>query len=317
MSTLCSCDVSLQNTGTPGCVPLFGVTKQYILVPLVAADGTENSIDPATTLNSAFFTALINQADDSKRWYPTGPLKNVAGERADPLFETFEDGTQQFIRQGVRNVTGLLVKQGPELLAQLNANRCSSFGVFIVDNNGSIYGKIKNGDNLLYPIEVDAASFYGKLVFTTDTTVQKIALAFQWGVDEKDEDLRMISAASITGVNVSTLTGLITVYCSITSTSQTAMVLKVFAKYGDIVTNYPIKDLLAANFVSTVAAVAAKMRNTTDSADVTVTVAESATVPGTYTLSYSAQTVSDVLQPLVKKNGLDGVTMIGTVGTVV
>jgi hypothetical protein len=34
-------------------------------------------------------------------------------------------------------------------------------------------------------------------------------------------------------------------------------------------------------------------------------------------LTYTAQTVADVLQPLIKKNGLDGVTMIGTTGTVI
>ncbi len=316
MATLCDCGVSLQNTGTPSCVPLFGVTKQYILVPLVADDGTENKINPATTLDSAYFTALINQADDSKRWYPTGPLKNVAGERADAIFETFEDGSKYFIRQGIRNVSALILKQGPELLAQLNANRCSTFGVFIIDNNGSIYGKVKNNDGFLYPIEVDANTFYAKMVFTTDTTIQKLMLQFEWGVDERDEDLRMIAASSITGINLASVLGLMNVYCSITSTTQTVMTLKIFSKFGNIVTNYPITGLVTADFVSTVASVVGKMRNNTDSADVAIVAAESSTVPGTYTLTYSSQTVADVLQPLVKKNGLDGSTMIGTTGTV-
>jgi hypothetical protein len=316
MATLCDCGVSLQNTGTPSCVPLFGVTKQYILVPLVADDGTENKIDPATTLNNAYFTALINQADDSKRWYPTGALKNVAGERADAIFETFEDGSKYFIRQGIRNVSALILKQGPELLAQLNANRCSTFGMFIIDNNGSIYGKVKNNDGFLYPIEVDANTFYAKMVFTTDTTIQKLMLQFEWGVDERDEDLRMIAASSITGINLATVSGLMNLYCTIVSTTQTVMTLKVFAKFGNIVTNYPISGLVTADFVSTVAAATSKMRNNTDGADVTVVAAESSTVPGTYTLTYSSQTVADVLQPLVKKNGLDGSTMIGTTGTV-
>jgi hypothetical protein len=298
MATLCDCGVSLQNTGTPSCVPLFGVTKQYILVPLVADDGTENKIDPATTLNNAYFTALINQADDSKRWYPTGPLKNVAGERADAIFETFEDGSKYFIRQGIRNVSALILKQGPELLAQLNAN-------------------VKNNDGFLYPIEVDANTFYAKMVFTTDTTIQKLMLQFEWGVDERDEDLRMIAASSITGINLATVSGLMNLYCTIVSTTQTVMTLKVFAKFGNIVTNYPISGLVTADFVSTVAAATSKMRNNTDGADVTVVAAESSTVPGTYTLTYSSQTVADVLQPLVKKNGLDGSTMIGTTGTVV
>jgi hypothetical protein len=318
MSALCSCGVSLLNTGRPNCIPIFGVTKQLVLVPMIADDGTENSIDPTTTLNSAYFTALINQADDSKRWYPTGAMKNVSGERADPITESFEDGSKIFIRQGVRNFSGLLLKGGPVLLNQLNSNRCSTFGVYMIDSDGSIYGKVKNSDGLLFPIEVQAASFNGKLVFTTDTTVEKIMLGFEWGVDERDEDLRMIQATSITGINLSTASGLIDAYCEVVSCSQTSMELRVFNQYGNMVTGSPIEGLLVADFVSSVTATASKIRNTTDSADVTITsVTESTTTPGTYTLAYASQTVADVLQPLVKKNGLDGATMIGTVGTVV
>lgn len=317
MSALCSCGVSLQNTGVPGCVPIFGVTKQLILVPLIANDGTENSIDPNDTLDSAYFTALINNADDSKRWYPTGAMKNVTGERADPLMETFEDGSKVFIRQGVRNFSAMLLKGGPELLSQLNSNRCSSFGVYMVDANGSIYGKVKSDGNL-YPIEVQAASFYGKLVFTTDTTIQKIMLAFEFGVDEKDEDLRMILASSITGINLSSASGLINTYVKVVTCGQTSLVIDVYNKYGDFINGSPVEGLLVADFASSVTGTGSKIRNTTDGADVTITsVTESTTQAGRYTLAYTSQTVADELQPYVKKNGLDGTTMLGTVATVV
>ena len=106
------------------------------------------------------------------------------------------------------------------------------------------------------------------------------------------------------------------VYATIVSTGQTAMVVKLYAKFDDIVTNYPIEGLVVADFVSTVAAATSRIRNTTDAADVTITTAVESPA-GTYTLSYTSQTVSDVLQPLIKKNGLDGATMIGTTGTVV
>jgi hypothetical protein len=318
MSALCSCGVSLQNTGTPNCIPVFGVTKQLILVPLIANDGTENSIDPTDTLNSAYVTALINQADDSKRWYPVGPLKNVAGERADALMETFEDGSKVFIRQGVRSFTGLVLKGGPELLNQLNSNRCSSFGAFMIDSNGSLYGKVKNDDGMLYPVEIQADSFYNKLMFTTDTTIQKIMISFEFGIDERDEDLRMILSSSFTGVNLANVRGLINAYVRVVSTGQTSMVVDVYNKYGDFINGSPVEGLLIADFASSVTETGSKIRNTTDGADVTLTtVTESTSQAGRYTLAYTSQTVSDVLQPYVKKNGLDGTTMIGTTGTVV
>lgn len=318
MSALCSCGVSLQNTGTPSCIPIRGVTKQVILVPLVANDGTENQIDPSVTLNKAFFDALINNEDDSARWYPVGPFKNVTTERADPIKETFEDGSSVFIRQGVRNFSGMILKGGPELLSQLNSNRCSSFGAYIVDAEGSLTGKVKNDDGFLYPIEIQAASFNGKLVYSTDTTTEKIMLNFEYGVDEKDEDLRTIMATSITGINLSTVKGLTNAYVTVVSCGQTSMVIDVYNKYGNFISGSPVEGLLVGDFASSVTGTGSKIRNTTDGADVTITsVTESTTVDGRYTLAYSSQTVSDVLQPYVKKNSLDGSTMLGTVGTVV
>ena len=315
--SLCSCAVSLSNTGSPTCSPIMGVAVNFFLVPLIADDGTYNYIDPTATFNDAYFAAKINNADDSKRWYPTGQLKNVAGDRADPILETFEDGSSVFIRNGIRNFTAVISRGSFELAKQFNSNRCSTFGMYIIDVDGNILGTTKTGSDYLYPIAVDAATFYAKPVFTTDTTIQKIMLSGQWDVLQKDDDLRMISASSITASSIASLKGLRNVYCTITSTGQTAMVLKVFSKFGNIVTNNPEEGLVAADFASSDSGTTAKIYNSTDDADVTVTVAESTTVPGTYTLTYSSQTVSDVLQPYVKKNGLDGVTMIGTTGTVV
>jgi hypothetical protein len=295
----------------------MGVAANFILVPLIANDGTFNKIDPTATLNDAYFTALINEADDSKRWYPTGKLKNVTTDRADPILETFEDGSSVFIRDGIRNFTAMIIKGSFELAKQFNANRCSTFGIFIVDLDGNILGTTKSSDNYLYPIAVDAATFYAKPVFTTDTTIQKIMLQGQWDVLQKDDDLRMISASSISAANIVNLKGLMNVYTTIVSTSTTTMVLDLYAKVGNIVTNYPIEGLVTADFVSSDTGSTSKMYNITDASDVTVTAAESTTIDGRYTLTYTAQTVADVLQPLIKKNGLDGVTMIGTTGTVI
>jgi hypothetical protein len=315
--SLCSCDVSLQNTGSPSCAPIMGVAANFILVPLIANDGTFNYIDPTDTLNDAYFTALINEADDSKRWYPTGKLKNVTTDRADPILETFEDGSSVFIRDGIRNFTAMIIKGSFELAKQFNANRCSTFGIFIVDLDGNILGTTKTGSNYLYPIAVDAATFYAKPVFTTDTTIQKIMLQGQWDVLQKDDDLRMISASSITAANIVNLKGLMNVYATIVSTSTTTMVLDLYAKVGNIVTNYPIEGLVTADFVSSDTGSTSKMYNITDASDLTVAATESTTIDGRYTLTYTGAVAAEVLQPLIKKNGLDGVTMIGTTGTVI
>jgi len=314
--SLCSCAVSLNNTGSPTCSPIMGVAANFYLVPLIADDGTYNYIDPSATFNDAYFTAKFNNADDSKRWYPTGALKNVGGERADPILETFEDGSSVFIRDGIRNFTAMIIKGSFELAKQFNSNRCSTFGMYIIDTDGNILGTTKGTDGFLYPIMVDAATFYAKPVFTTDTTIQKIMLQGQWDVLQKDDYLRMISASSITASGLPSAKGLMDLYCTIVSTGQTAMVIDIFAKFGSIVTNYPVEGLLTVDLASSDSGVASKIYNVTDDADIAATLAEG-TQPGRYVIAYSSQTVSDVLQPYIKKNGLDGFTMIGTEGTVV
>jgi hypothetical protein len=211
----------------------------------------------------------------------------------------------------------MIIKGSFELAKQFNANRCSTFGIFIVDLDGNILGTTKTGSDYLYPIACDAATFYAKPVFTTDTTIQKIMLMGQWDVLQKDDDLRMISASSISAANIVNLKGLMNVYATIVSTSTTTMVLDLYAKVGNIVTNYPIEGLVTANFVSSDTGSTSKMYNITDASDLTVAATESTTVDGRYTLTYTGAVASEVLQPLIKKNGLDGVTMLGTTGTVI
>ena len=141
-------------------------------------------------------------------------------------------------------------------------------------------------------------------------------LSGQWDVLQKDDDLRMISASSIPAANIVNLKGLMNVYATIVSTSTTTMVLDLYAKVGNMVTNYKIEGLVTADFVSSDTGSTSKMYNITDNSDLTVTAAESTTVDGRYTLTYSGAVASEVLQPLIKKNGLDGVTMLGTTGIV-
>ncbi len=318
MSSVCNCNVSLSNTGSPGCSPVMGVTRNEIMVPKFANDGTRNGIDPTDTLNSAYFTALINQSDDSKRWYPIGEMKNIATEKAESTFETFEDNTKVLIKEGIRNFSGLLLKGTTELMGKLKANRCSDFGVYLIDNNGSLIGTWSETDGKLYPIDIDENSFDVKLMFTTDTTIQKLMVTFDFDQAMRDEDLRMILSTEITGINLTTLKGLLDIFYKVVSCGQTELVIDVYAKYNSVINPYAVEGLVVADFVGSTSLVASRIRNVTDNADVTITsVVESATVPGRYTLAYTSQTVADVLQPFVKTNGKDASGFLTVQATVV
>ena len=101
------------------------------------------------------------------------------------------------------------------------------------------------------------------------------------------------------------LKGLLDVFGIFTSPSATGVTLKLVTQYGTPINPTTVKGLVSADFVSSVGGATTKVRNTTDSLDVTVTATESATNPGTYTLAWASQTAADVIIVFCKKDGFD------------
>lgn len=290
----CTCKYSLSNTGTPFCVPIQGVTQKLIIVPLQADDGTYNYIDLSTTLNQAYFTAKLNHADKSKRWYPTPELKNVTSEKADNIFEEFEDGTKEFIQEGVRSFLALMPKKSPQLLGQLKNWRCAKFGVYIVDNGRNIIGAEKEPGKL-YPITIESPSWNPILLFGTDTSVQKIQLGFNYDVNELDEQLRMIEYAEITPVNPLGFEGLMDATMTITNISLTGFDVTVETIYGSALNKDKVEGLLAADF---------SLYNDSSAAAIVITSATEIS-EGKYSISHAAQTSLDDATLSATKTGYE------------
>jgi hypothetical protein len=290
----CSCDISLSNTGTPNCVPIQSVIKKLILVPLIADDGTSNYIDLSLTLNQAYFTGKINQADASKRWFPTPEIKNVTSDKADSVFEEFDDASKIFIRQGKRSFTGIMPKQSSTLLGKLENWRCAEFGVFAIDKDGNIIGSAKE-DGKLFPIVIDAPSWNPVLIFGTDTTVQKIQLTFDFSLNENDGDLQMITSDEVSPVNALSFEGLLDVLATYSNESTTSFTAELTTAYGTAKTKQPVKALVAGDF---------SLYNVSDSLSVAIVTAVESPA-GTYTITYVAQGSGEDLRLSATKNGYD------------
>ncbi len=194
---VCNCEVGLGNTGLPGCIPIAGVTKKIIMLNYYDNDGNVNEVDCTDTFDKAYFDAKANDSDTSKRWYTLPEIKNVDDVKADSIFESFNDGSNLLIQEGTRTFTGVMPKQSPAFLGKLKEARCVAIGVYIIDKDGNLIG---NGstDGKLQPIRVDNNTWNAVLTKATDTTVQKIALTFEYSRLERDEDLRMITSDSFT-----------------------------------------------------------------------------------------------------------------------
>lgn len=311
----CTCTTPLNNTGLPGCIPTWGVFKKLIAVPKYKADGTLNYIDLTDTLDSAYFTALVNHADATERWYPLPSMKNVEAPKADSILETYNDGSTSFVQEGARSFTGLLVGQNAQYAGQLKAARCTEFGVFAVDKDGNLIGYTNNESGKLYPIPVDKNTWAPIWQIPTDTTIQKIQLNFSFDVNMLDDYLAQITSSDMTGVNLLNLDGLIDIYSTIVSCTTTLLTIKLYTKYGSAVNPIVDHGLLAANFFDVAGGTASRLYNVTTSAAVTIT-SVTENPDGTYAIAYAAQTSADVLRITPVKAGKAYDNVIANTATV-
>jgi len=290
----CNCNAGLSNTGRPNCLPIQSVTSKLIMVPLVANDGTLNYIDltaPLPTWNS-----LINEADASKRWFPTPIFENVELPKADSQFEEANSGRMVFLRQGKRSFSGELWAEdsSPTLLSKLQNNRCVDFGVYIVDVNGNLIGsKVNDG---LYPIPVDNPSFDPKYMFATDSTTSKIMVAFDFDRLFDEGTMYMITPTEA-NVNFNDLNGLIDVNILNEVIASTSITFDAKFDYGTALNPIIYQG-------ATAGADWTLFNNTTSLAVSPLTITESPA--GTYVITYAAQTAGDSLTLSVSKDGYDG-----------
>ncbi len=277
MSLGCNCETGLSNTGIPACVTLQSVTSKIIQVPLVANDGTLNKISLTTPITSTTFSALVNNIDPSKRWYPLPNFENVELAKADTKFEEANSGRKAFLRQGVRSFAGELwaTNGTPQFLGKLQADRCVEFGIYIVDVNGNLVGS-KNGDNL-YPIKIDNNSWDPKFMFATDSTISKIMLGFDFDMLFDESTMWMITPTEGL-IDFNSLEGLLDVnYSTPTQVSTVSINFNAFLSYGTALAPVKFQGGVTADFV---------MTNLTTNLVVTGTVTETATA-GNYTGLYT------------------------------
>jgi hypothetical protein len=205
----CACNAGISNTGRPNCVPLFSITSSMIIVPITANDGTKNRLDLNAPIPTDW-SIFTNEPDASKRWFPLPAFENVELAKADSQFEEANSGRTAFLRQGKRSFAGELWSEDstPTFLGKLEKSRCVDFGVYFVDVNGNLVGS--EVDGFLYPIAVDNPSWNPTFMFATDSTVQKIMLAFD--VDRLfDESTMYMITSGEAGVDFTTLDGLVDV----------------------------------------------------------------------------------------------------------
>ena len=94
------------------------------------------------------------------------------------------------------------------------------------------------------------------------------------------------------------------------------MVIDLYTDFGTALNRIPVEGLVSADFISSNSSSSGKIYDITDNSDLTITVVESSTIPGRYTLSYTGAVSSEELQVLGNKDGFDFTPMLNVQATV-
>ncbi len=295
MSLGCNCEMGLSNTGVPACVPIQSVTSTLIMVPLKSNAGVDNAIDLSVAVPT--WSTLVNQSDESQRWFPLPQFENVELPKADSQFEEANSGRKAFLRQGVRSFSGELWADdsSPTLLSKLQNNRCVEFGVYIVDVNGNLVGS-KVGDKL-YPIAVDNPSFDPKYMFATDSTISKIMVGFDF-YRLFDEGTMYMVTPEEAGINFNDLEGLIDVnFADLTQVANTSVTFNAEFDYGTAYNPIKLKGLVDTDF--------ALYNNTTSTSETIASATENLPLEGNYTIAFAFVSAESYTLS-ISKDGYDG-----------
>lgn len=292
---VCDCDYSLQNTGQPNCMPLWLYGVHKILVPLMDSAGVENKIAAGATVNDAYIQARFGDTDKTQRWYPLKNIKNATMTRAEDVVEDFDDGTKNFIKEGVLTNTYLLASKNPTLLGKIKSFRCEAMGEYTVDKGGKIIGRVDSAGNC-YPIAIEPNTLSAIPLYPTATSSYNIQITYDWRQDMYDEEIG--AYGNTVNWSSSLNDGLRDVNIALGDTPATTTTFEVELTYdyGDVNNKLPVKGLVAADF--TLAEV-----SPTPGAITITSVTE--TADGVYSFVIPTQTSADVLRLSASKTTFD------------
>lgn len=302
----CQCAGTPLNPGMPGCMPLVGRDKFLIFFDYTDSDGNLNGIPAGTVLDQTYLEGKLNEADPTKRWYV---MPEIFGKEA----PTPENETED--RDGIPVPTGEEIKQpftfhhskeegNPALKAVYDSIKCRDLGYLSVTYKGQIAG-MHDGNGGLIGVHLQKGTLFAGYMEPVKGVLQKMNISFL--VDELENDANRdyfpADLIAYPAKNWFADQPIEVVLKIVGDPSTTELVVDARSIFGQAGNKSPIRNLVTADWNGTGAA-PSSVRNVTDDADVTITSAESATIPGRYTLTYGvAQDASDVIRVGVTKTG--------------
>lgn len=305
----CKCGVSLEPTGFD-CTPIMEVAYKLIAVQTFDSTGARNKILLTDTLDQAFFDALINETDKSKRWNPLPAMKNIEDIRGDNKTFEFDDETEEFLAEGARKFTAMIPgvsgagANSPQMKELIENIRCGDYSIWVVTIKNQLIGNISNDGLSIEPVEIDEQSIVAMFMKKTNESPQHLLMSFNWSQIVSDKSLRMFDCDELGGANLQSLRGLEGVCYDLIDSNVNTLTIKLKTRFGTPSNPNLVKGLVADDFVSSDDAATSQLYNETGGANVAITLLTESP-EGTYKLDFAAQDLADVLVIKPLKTGFD------------
>lgn len=241
------------NTGVNACKSIPSVTKKDIFVLKYDSNGDLNKIASTDfvdgVLPDTFVKAQLNNADRSKRWYPTPKLyEEPTTAQAESIKQTFGSGTTIKIKNGITTFSGVIPLIEYNLIGQLEQAGCVELAKFTIDSDRNLIGKKIDDSGDLYPNGINADTLDVLPIYATETTVSQISISYEYLQSENVANLRMIPADKIE-TNMLAINGLIDAYGKVEGTPSTSQFdFKIWSESGKLGGN-GIKGAILTSFV--------------------------------------------------------------------
>jgi len=177
----CVCDPKVRNLGLPLCdYPEVGKDYGRILVPELNENGERNHIDLTKSFDQTCLNQFLCAVNLPSRWRPFPEIKNIISEDEDDVYETFNDGSECFVRPGKEKRMFVIPfeKNGVAELMRDNINAlaaCGGLNMYDVFACGTIRGLCSN--DKLYPYRV--TNVRAKFIKGDGSTCDKVEVKYE------------------------------------------------------------------------------------------------------------------------------------------
>ena len=265
---ICECgDPKFGHVGRPNCVITQKTLAFPMFVPRINSNGNRNFL-PAnaagiTAYNLEYGTAhttlaevidsLTTVANPLDRAYPGLRVENATFPRTDTVFETAPSGRKikvagaGGVRSWLMELWGSDAAHG--VLRAYSEFGCSDLDVYYIDVTGNLWGiQDDPTSGIVRGYEMDTESFDSFLQYATDTTSQKINLAWDLDALECEQNAWVITSAEY-GKKFTSITPLIQADSGADNTSTTVIEAKIWEGFGTAGNKGDIVGLTTASFI--------------------------------------------------------------------